>query len=332
MIRFFSLLVILGASLGGRNGLAETYRWVDENGAVHYSDQVPPDQAMHRRSRLSPQGRELGVIEGAKSAEQLAKEKQLADLRAEQDRILAEQRDRDLSLLRTYRTEEEMHLALRGKLNSLDASIKINEANRQRQQDILATQEKRAADLERQGQAVSRAMLDGIEAARRQVANYEEAIMRLQKEKLAISERYAKDIARFNSIKSQHENLAPRSGRDLSILTDSSGIGNVIISAVGCQVGAVCNKAWSLARAYVLRNSAGNLSIETEKILQTAKPLNDRDITLTVTRIAGKGEDILFLDIRCRQSSVGEEICSGPKVRDIRVGFRPFIEEGLLTK
>lgn len=322
--------VLLGSSLAGMlfcaGASAETFRWTDEQGNVHYSDRVPPDQAKHRRSKLNPQGMEVEVIEGAKSPEQLAREKQLKQLRAEQQRLMAEQRDRDLSLLRTYRSEEEMHMALQGKLSTIDSAVKITTANRQRQEEILLGQEKRAADLEVQGQAVPRNLRDNIDTTRRQIASYQEKTKNLEAEKLAITERFSKDIERFKALKAAQQDPALSSGWHEQ---DSPTNEVPIVSAVVCHPDAICDRAWTLAKAYVQANTNKPLVTETDRILQTAAPMEDKDIALIITRIEGKTEDTVFLDVRCRSSSLGEEWCASAKVKDIRAGFKPYIENGL---
>ena len=323
-------LAALAVALYGPGGHGATYRWVDENGAVHYSDRVPPDQAKHRRAKLNSEGREVEVLDGAKSPEQIEMENRLGQLRLEQEKILAAQRDRDQVLLRTYRSEEEMNLALQGKLTMLDSLIKVTEANRQRQQALLSGQENRAADFEKKGQAIPKNLSDAIEATRRQVAGYDGKLTRMEAEKNAISETFAGDIARFRSINAQHQGAGWHQAWHESVsASDKPDAGGAIVSAVNCAAGATCDKAWTLARAYLLQQANGPLFIDNDKILQTAIPRNDRDFAITVTRMAGKAEDILFLDIRCRPSSVGEELCASSGVRKIRADFRPYIEAGL---
>lgn len=312
----------------------KSFRWVDEEGVTHYSDQVPPDQAKQRRSKLDAQGREVAVIEAPKTPEQLRREQQLKQLRAQQDRILAEQHDRDMSLLRSYRNEQEMYRALQGKLDTLDSLIRITEANRQRQQEMLLGHERRAADLERQGQPVPQNLRDLITASRKQIGDFNAKIRRIDEDKREITERFAKDIARYQAIATQRKG----SSDSLELgLFDSRGSnrheeGEIVISAISCAVGAVCQRAWGLAKEYVLKSAGPTLSLETERILQTPAPENDNDFGLTVTRIAGKTEDILFMDVRCRPSSLGEALCAGEKLRQIRLGFKAYIEEGLAGK
>ncbi|HEY8507257.1 MAG TPA: DUF4124 domain-containing protein [Steroidobacteraceae bacterium] len=72
-----------------------SYRWVDENGVVHYGDSVPPQYATQETVVLNEQGIEVGRNSGQKSPEQLAKEAELAA-------AAARQRQHDQFLLNTY--------------------------------------------------------------------------------------------------------------------------------------------------------------------------------------------------------------------------------------
>jgi len=309
---------------------ADTYRWVDQQGNVHYSDQLPPEQATRPREKLNAQTRKKELIEGAKTPEQLAREKQLKQLRAEQERLLEEQRDRDLSLLRTYRSEDDLVLALQGKIKMIDSQIKLTASNRQRQEEILLGQQQRAAAIERQGQSIPKNLLDSMETTRRQKASYQDQITNLEAEKQAITVRFTKDIARFKALKSgQKEMGLSLAKREPLLAQEKSTADGNLLSAIACSIGTVCDRAWELTKAYVKDHATTPLITETERILQTANPVEDRDIALTVTRIAGKTEDILFLDVRCRSSSLGEELCAGAQVKEIRAGFRQYLEAGL---
>ncbi len=319
------------AAAYGTDSDAATYRWVDEKGMVHYSDRVPPEEAKRRRSKLDSEGREVEVVEGAKSPEQIESENRLKQLRLDQERILAEQRDRDVALLRTYRSEEEIDLALQGKLNMLDSLIKVTEANRQRQQALLEGQEKRAADLEKKRQAVPKVLRDAIESARKQIVQQDEKIRRIEAEKASISDSFAKTKARFKSINDPKLGLGGyQAWLESQNFADKSDTGEVVVSAVDCAAGAMCDKAWRLARAYVLERT-GALAIDNDRVLQTATPRDEREFMITVTRITRKTENILFLDIRCRPSTVGEALCASSEVRQIRTGFKPYVEAGLAS-
>jgi hypothetical protein len=48
------------------------YRWVDDQGVVHYGDHVPPEYTGKDRSILNGRGVEVGHLDAQKSAEQIA--------------------------------------------------------------------------------------------------------------------------------------------------------------------------------------------------------------------------------------------------------------------
>ncbi len=77
------------------------YRWVDDNGVVHYGDRIPPQYAQKETSVLNDQGVVVGELSAQKTPAQLA-----ADAR-EQQRVL-EQKQRDAFLLTTYSSVQDI--------------------------------------------------------------------------------------------------------------------------------------------------------------------------------------------------------------------------------
>ncbi|UZR27956.1 DUF4124 domain-containing protein [Methylococcus mesophilus] len=308
---------------------AATYKWVDEQGNAHYSDSVPPEQTRQKHFRLDVQGRQIEVIEGAKSPEMLQREQMLSRLRAETAGLVEEQRNRDTALLRTYASEEDMRLALNDQIAQSDASVHILEKYRARHADILRTQEKRAADMERQGQAVAAQVLKAIEDERRRIADYEDKIRVLENKKRIIADRFGRDIERFRSLKAEQARASHGALGEVFAAYGDSGV----LSAVACSSEAICAKAWALASSYVLNyvlsKTATPLAMETERLVYTSVPLSDQEIALTLARIAGSKEETVFLDIRCRRSSLGRELCASPRVQEIRAGFRASVEAGM---
>ncbi|HYL70792.1 MAG TPA: DUF4124 domain-containing protein [Candidatus Dormibacteraeota bacterium] len=77
------------------------YRWVDEQGVVHYGDHIPPQYASQERHVLNGQGVEVGRLDAQKTPEQLSKE---ARERAAQIR----QRQHDAFLVNTYTSVKDI--------------------------------------------------------------------------------------------------------------------------------------------------------------------------------------------------------------------------------
>ena len=72
-----------------------TYRWVDEQGVVHYGDQIPPQYANKDRTVLNSQGVEVGHLDAQRTPEQ-----QAADARERDEQM--RQRQHDTFLITTY--------------------------------------------------------------------------------------------------------------------------------------------------------------------------------------------------------------------------------------
>ena len=74
-----------------------------------------------------------------KTAEEIAQEKELARLRAEQKRLIEEQRAKDRVLLRTFRSSDDILMTRDGKLTAIDTSIQITRSNIKRLKFKLTT-------------------------------------------------------------------------------------------------------------------------------------------------------------------------------------------------
>ncbi len=331
-MKSFKIVLFALASLawGGEPSPAKLYSWVDKQGKVHYSDTVPAEAAAHERvvydkSRV----RKLEVIAKPKTPEELAREARLAELREAQKRLLEEQIAHDQALLRTYRTEEDLKLALKGQLDTIATRIKVLEANLKRQQAQLDSKIQEAAQIERQGGQVPKSLIEAIENQRRQIQQSRAKIAHELDTREALERKFAQDLARFQTLKAGLQEGAPKiaTTRPDTTPADSEG---VILSAVPCRTGQECDKAFALAKTYLQTHATTPLFIESEALLYTKDPQQDKDIALTVARIKGESaQETLFLDVRCKLSGVGQTLCQGERVRQIRAGFAEFIRKGL---
>ena len=78
-----------------------TYKWVDENGVVHFGDRVPPQYAKKETSVLNKQGVEVARTEAQKSPEAIAEE-------ARAQEAMIRQKQHDSFLLTTYTSVKDI--------------------------------------------------------------------------------------------------------------------------------------------------------------------------------------------------------------------------------
>jgi len=88
------------------------YRWVDEQGVVHYGDNIPPQYASKERTLLNGQGVAVGVVDGQKSPEQLAAE-------ARDRAALMKQKQHDAFLVTTYTSVKDIEALRDARLDQL---------------------------------------------------------------------------------------------------------------------------------------------------------------------------------------------------------------------
>jgi hypothetical protein len=72
----FAGLLSAGADAASTDKKATTYRWVDEQGVVHYGDSIPAQYAQKEHAVLNNQGVEVAHSDAEKTPEQLALEAQ----------------------------------------------------------------------------------------------------------------------------------------------------------------------------------------------------------------------------------------------------------------
>jgi hypothetical protein len=68
----------------------KTYRWVDDQGVVHFGDRVPPEYASNELSLLNEQGVIVARVAGQKTPAEPADEARIKAAREEENRLREE--------------------------------------------------------------------------------------------------------------------------------------------------------------------------------------------------------------------------------------------------
>jgi hypothetical protein len=315
-------LLVCFLCLNSQPALAKKmYKWVNENGETVFSDQVPPEHAELRRESLNEKGRVVEVTEKAKTKEQQAIDDRLSALKKAQEKVIAQQAANDKVLLSTFRSLKDMEASLYTTMQSLDAQRNTAQGNLKRVEDQLASQQKKAAELERNGKKVPKNLLDEIKQTETQIQiAYGEINKQIEKKNRAKAE-FEANIERFKFL--------TQDNADPSQVSDNAAQNKVAdeIGLYACETDALCAKAWAVAHDFIKANATTPIDTDTDKLIMGRAPATDSDLSLSVSKIEDDDKkQQLFLDIHCRESSLGTELCASQKVRDIRSAFRPFIE------
>ncbi|HUO82726.1 MAG TPA: DUF4124 domain-containing protein [Gammaproteobacteria bacterium] len=201
----FLFLAALGA-LPAAAG-ADVYRWVDENGVVHYGDRIPPEASRHDREVLSERGIALESLPGERTPEQRAAEARQRGIEAERRAVRERRLNRDRVLLSTYLSVQEIEMLRDRRLELLDAQTRLTEQH-------LENLHKRFKSLESEaerydyppGTASDKPPLpadleDEMLDVNKSVQRYETSLERRKAERGELSRQFADDIGRFRELK-----------------------------------------------------------------------------------------------------------------------------------
>lgn len=190
------VILILATAAHGK-----LYKWVDEDGKVHYSDKMPPDQIKHAHQELNQHGvvkenvkRALTPEERKAKAEELKKQRELE----EQKRLEAERLERERNtILKSYSNAGQILHLKNERISALNRNIQMAEENLVIQHKNLDDMLKRAADKERSGQVVSDVFLEQIEQTRIQIENQKQFIKEKEVEISNTEQKYDYEYKRY---------------------------------------------------------------------------------------------------------------------------------------
>jgi len=182
---------------------AATYKWVDEKGVVHYTDQIPAEAVNKGNVQLDKQGVAIKRTEPAMSLEQ-RKAKAEEDERQKQlakERELVERRDR--ALLSTYTMESEIDLARKRALSTIDQQVQSSAVySGQLGKRKTELEAKKAALGDKPVPPVIERELSNINS---ELAKQADLVAARQKDVILVNARYDADAKRWRELRAATE-------------------------------------------------------------------------------------------------------------------------------
>jgi hypothetical protein len=201
LLRNYRYLALLPALLTSAGALAErTFKWVDEEGNVHYGDRVPLQYSNQERQEINDQGRTLKSYEAPSTPEEIVEQKRLAAIQAEQKKQQAEQARQDEVLLATYSSEADLLMMRDSRIAAIEELIQLTDSRITSLKKRLAGLAEEASDHESRGRPVPEFVQQQTESVRRQVSENQDFIEAKRAEMAAIRQQFAADIARYREL------------------------------------------------------------------------------------------------------------------------------------
>jgi hypothetical protein len=184
-------------------GGSVAYRWVDEQGVVHYGDRIPPQYAEKERTLLNSQGVAVGHVEAAKTPEQAA-----AQAREQQERL--RQKQHDSFLMTTYTSVKDIEALRDVRLDQLKGQRVAAEQYVENLRTRLATLQTRALLFRPYSQRPeARRMPDDLAEdlvrTLNEMRSQTNALAVKGEEESTLRAQFDADIERYQELHTQHE-------------------------------------------------------------------------------------------------------------------------------
>ena len=199
-------LIALALPLAAADAQKRLYRWVDDEGVVHYGDRVPPEYANRDRDVLNERGIAVSREQGELTeAEERALERQQAIEAAEME-ARAEIARRDRMLLETYLSVEDIESLRDQRLELLDSQIRVTELYLSNLRDSLKRLYKEAERYKPYSERDNAPELPAdlaaeIESAEESIEIYEDSVGRIRDDMVRVRSSFDSDIERFRELK-----------------------------------------------------------------------------------------------------------------------------------
>lgn len=304
---------------------AKLYKWVDDNGKTHYTDKLPPEQAQNSRSELNKEGVEINRVGRAKSPEQIAQEKELERLRKEREKVIEKQKADDKVLLNTFRSEDDIIMAMEGKLTAIDVMIGIIKSNTNQSKMQLENMQSRAANKERMGEKPSKKLLQDIANTKQTLKDNYASIIKQENSKEDIKKKADADLKRFREL----QRLNTKRPKEIKRQARTSQLDYV----VPCSTKEACDTYWKKAEKYALEHATTTIELQSESVIMTATPKQDDGISITLSRLTKDDEtgENIFFDLQCKNSKKGKQFCESEEIMKIKNGFKGYVMGGTTT-
>mgnify|MGYP005848864363 CR=1 FL=1 len=194
------LLILLLLSITSTVFAQDVYKWVDENGEVHYSQTLPPEQSGEAHDRLTRDGLVAERVDRVKTAdERNALETQRAQEReqAKQARIQAQQ---DRLFLAAYPTEADVRRTIETRRETVISERSSVESLIEQSRSRFAAVVKQAAELERAGKPVPEYLVERIAETRAGIRDLTRRLEEIDSRLASLDEELANELARHRRL------------------------------------------------------------------------------------------------------------------------------------
>ncbi len=184
---------------------AKIYKWLDEEGQMHFGDEIPPKYIIREHDELNSSGVVTRHREAAKTAEQKAEAKRIEYERKKAALIEKKKRQRDRVLLDTYTTERDLVAARDSRLEAVEAQIQLADSIITDSVKKIESLEQQVVDIQASNREVPLGLYQRIDNEKEQVAVQNKVRKNHEKRRDEIAAQFNDYINRFKVLKAEQK-------------------------------------------------------------------------------------------------------------------------------
>lgn len=189
---------------------AEIKCWTDQDGITTCGNVVPTEHSQEGFQGFSSEGRHVGDVEKAQTAEEIAAEQKLAELERKKEEDRKQRKMVEDKLLELYSSEEDIETARRNSIDTIKIAIELNQSYIDRMKKNLTDLE---SSLETTGNldihqmsAEERTSTErSINETKQRIRDYEETIQQKELEIKTENKQYDENLVLFKEVMKRRE-------------------------------------------------------------------------------------------------------------------------------
>lgn len=200
-----ALAIVTGLLAGGLNAQEKKklYRWVDKNGKVQISDQLPPDAVNQARTEISSKGSSTisGQVDRALTAEERAAQTQQATTDAEAKKLADQQKRIEDAMLINYATEDDLRRTYKERIDLLQQTIESTDISIKSIRGSLTGMLAQASESELAKRPVDEARAKQIQEMHTELIKQQEAQVGSHNDVKTMESEFAVVLARYRELR-----------------------------------------------------------------------------------------------------------------------------------
>ena len=204
-MRVVLLTISIGLLLGPWTAQAVLYKWVDDEGRVHFGDRIPVQFQLKAHDEMNQRGVILKHREAAKTPEEKAEARLLDKERKKIELAEKKKKQRDRVLLDTYTTERDLIVARDSRLEAVGSQVQLAETIISDSNKTIESLEKQVTQIKASNREVPTDIYQRIDSEKQQVKVQSQVKQGHVKRRDEITVQFNGYVERFKVLKAEQE-------------------------------------------------------------------------------------------------------------------------------